>query len=78
MLRAASRGGIESLLRAVVVGSGLALVVIALWHVVPELSLAAMSAVLGSDTTQWGAVVLFGCALIVAGRLSRPTDDRSG
>lgn len=72
--RSASLGSVESLLRSVVVSTGLALVVIALWHVVPEISLVTVTAVLGSDTIQWVAVVLFGCALIAAGGMSRSTD----
>lgn len=68
--------GVEATLRRVVAGCGAALVAIALWHVAAETSLGALAAVVGSETGQWAVVVAFGCALILAARLTGPVGHR--
>jgi uncharacterized membrane protein YqgA involved in biofilm formation len=74
--KAASLGTLESVLRAVAVGSGVSLVAVALWQVAAETSLAALSALLGSETSRWVAVAVFGGVLVLAATLSRVDDGR--
>ena len=70
---AGGRDTVESVLRLVVAGSGLALVGIAVVQIAATTSLAAVTALFASDTTQWILVAVFGCALVVAaGRTRRP------